>query len=281
MQSDRSSRCLSLAGAVRPNCLEHKALVRKWAAVIAAGGQAPIALQKVTGVPSKAEVLFGGVPSGVRVARSAEEAGCTPVVVSCDSRIRTLPWPAECKFADAGETNIATVANGINALDDTDAILVMPSDLPLVSVEAICGFLEGCESRIVDSQEFLCVGLSRISAIERTHPSAKVSYLRLREGRFASGGFYAMSKSAFQRAHRLLEDASRNRKSQLKLALQFGVLNAIRYFSGQMSIPEAEKLAGRVFGAECFIVEDCHPDMVMDFDDAIDYEYLLRITEEK
>ena len=85
----------------------------------------------------KALIEIDGVPMAERVARVLEAAGCNPVVfVGGDQALaelgrRQVPdrWP--------GDGPLGGVVTALDALQDTDAVLVAACDLPDLTVDAV------------------------------------------------------------------------------------------------------------------------------------------------
>lgn len=258
--------------------MEHSALAR-WQAVVLAGGKPEPELRSLLGDEAKGLAVFDGKPSVLRVAEAFLNARFARVAVVGGAAVRqSIPDDERIVFAQPGETNISSAINGMRALKNADRIVFSPSDCPLLRWEDVARFCATIEQRLVGSecQKWFAAGLTPKAAVTAEFPDVEMKYLKLERTRFASGALYAASPEAVEYAAEKLQRSGKNRKSQLKLLLQFGFSDIIKYFLGRISLDDAERIAGKFLGGCGFIAANCHPRTAMDYDTAEDYEWLQR-----
>ena len=251
----------------------------RWGAVILAGGTAGESLTGATGEPVKGLVTFDGKPSVAYALDACRDAGIGKVALVAGEEIRKRIGALSGleRYAEPGSNNIQSARNGMAEIESDLPLLILPSDSPLISGDHLRGFIHSVSGRLgaMPPDRWFAAGIALKEEVEKRLPGAEYKYVRLKEGRFAAGGLYAASRQGVEAALKQLETASRNRKSQLKLALQVGVLNLCRYCLGLISLTDAERLAGRLLGGEAIIISDSHPFTTMDFDTPEDWSYLV------
>ncbi|RMG22075.1 MAG: hypothetical protein D6724_11105 [Armatimonadetes bacterium] len=249
--------------------------LERWWCVILAGGAAPDEIAQRYGVSSKADVSFGGRTSLERVVEACQSLpfGRLVAVVGDEARSEI----SGCEVRRAGRTNIESALSGVEGAEDSQPCLFLPCDLPLLDSSGVQAFVEEVDAWARPREDWFAVGLCPSSAIKEAFPDVPYRFLRFREGRFASGGYYAGSAGALRRAAETLGLGSRNRRAILKLAVRFGVLPFFRYLLGQVTVAEAAERAGRALGAACLIVTDADPFSTLDFDTLKDVEAIERL----
>lgn len=241
-----------------------------WAAVIAAGGAAEKDIREISGVENKALVPFRGRLSGEIVASACLEAGIPEVVVVADQTVRkSLANIAGVTFAEPGVNAIRSAQSGLSKLSEPKRVLFLSADLPLLTAESLREFIE-----LSHAADGFSAGLIREEALQSAYPGAPAKYVRFREGRFVAASVYGGSHHAFEKAIHVLENAVRNRKSQLKLLWQFGIGNLLRYGFGWATLKQAESALSRALGTRTTLITTAHPATAMDFDNAEDLQYI-------
>jgi hypothetical protein len=158
-------------------------------------------------------------------------------------------------------------------LDDRSRIIFLPGDLPLVKPEHVLDFARRLPS---GSEPWLAAGLtSEQQLVGKFGQIPGLRTMSLDGIKYAGGGLFAASNGGFQRAVDLVSQMSSNRKSQLRMAMRFGPISALRYFAGFMSTAQAEAAAGRLFECKSHVITGCAPETVMDVDEIEDWTFLV------
>ncbi len=257
---------------------EYQALKRGWGAVIAAAGEADPSLAAACGAKYKSLAILGGKPAVSYVLDACRLADLDQIaVVGQPEVIAALGELRENELtAQPGDSPFSSARNGLQQLHPALKVFFLPSDSPLISWFDLNTFQAKIDKRLWQNQSerWFAAGLSPKSEVQKHYPNAPYKYLRFFGERFASGALYAASRPAVEHAIEILERSIANRKSQLRLAWQFGLINLGLYLSGLMSLARAEKRAGRLLGGEAFIIPTCHPRTTLDFDDVADWQFL-------
>lgn len=249
----------------------------EWSAVVTAGGFASQRLQKVIGTYNKSLARLGGKTLLDRSLDAIKSSGIKRVAVVGDQQVRAIASAHELNpiVADRGSSPVMSAMSGVNALSPEGPILFVPADAPFMTGEHIrdCCSRIGTHTSRVD--QWLCVGVCSREQVEFELPRAPFKYVKLAEGEFATSSLYAATFGAVRRATDILDQLSKDRKSQFAIARRFGFGNLLRFFFGKLSMADVEQIASQTFGARGFLVPEVHPMTTFDIDSVQDWMYAL------
>ena len=229
------------------------------AIVLAGGGPDP---HLAPDLPSKAFLVLGGRPLVARVTdalRGARSIGRI-VVVGPPEPLRSLLDSSFEILPDQGSL-VDNIAVATSRLPGESRVLTVASDLPLITAEAIEGFLE------------LCTGDARLyyaivpeAAVEHRYPGARKTYVRLTDGVFTGGSVLLFDPEIIERVRPLVERIMAGRKKPWLLAQLFGWSLATRLIAGTLSIADAEARVQEVTGIRGRAVVVESPELALDID---------------
>ncbi|MBV8490980.1 MAG: nucleotidyltransferase family protein [Candidatus Eremiobacteraeota bacterium] len=216
-------------------------------AVVLAGGPADDVAQQQPGAPNKAFVRVGGVALVTRVIEALRASpSIRSIVVVAPVSSHLAP---ELRGADEMRPDGARIAdslrNGLAGFPGDDALLVVTSDLPILTPRSVDDFVE--RARALDADvAYGCVE-------KRVHiaafPEVPHTWARLRDGTFCGAGLVAMKPRALAQLERFIERLGAARKAPLRLASLFGWRVLARFAIGRLSIAQAEARATAILGA--------------------------------
>ena len=242
----------------------------RWSAVITAGGITPAELATATNAPHKALAKVGGKTSIQRVIDAIRAAHVEEIVVVADDKV-LASLDDYLLTATPGHNPASSARSGVDKLNNPEAILFIPADTPLLEPAHLQQFSSAIIRR-VRQEAWLAIGLCR--AAEITKINAPHKPIKLKGYPAVASSLMAASASGFSNALNVVEKASANRKSQLKIAMTAGLLNLIRYLTGTLTLSRAEMAAGRILRSQAIIIQDCHPHSALDIDDVADWHHL-------
>ncbi len=246
----------------------------KWSAVILAGGRLSPSLARLTQKTYQAELSFRGIRCLDYVIQVCKEAGLSEIVVSAPPCLHTSHQGVQ--WVNSGDTVIQTAFHGAETVQDAEALLFLPCDVPLLVPEHIRAFMGEVEGRAGSlAQPWVALGLSPRKWVRCEFPGAPYRFLRFTEGAFSAGALYAASLSALRQVREFLLSAGERRKSLPRLLRLVGWRNAFRYLVRKISLDEADAFTQKLWGVRTIIVRNCHPFLTMDCDTVADYRYLL------
>ena len=237
-----------------------------WGVVIPAGGLASASLAAEWGTDRKALVTLAGEPLVTYGVRAVEAAGIGPCVVVGHHDLREHVLSAT--WVPEAQGQMANARAGVEALPEVNALLFLPADAPLITPEGLRQFVTGIEARRPDPEgAWFAAGLCRTLDFRAELPDWPMKSLRLRDGRWQSGAFFATSRAGFLAAESLLQELAGNRRNQLAMAWRVGFGPMLKYLSGHLTRDDAERILARALGGPCYVIPEMEPAAVADLDE--------------
>jgi GTP:adenosylcobinamide-phosphate guanylyltransferase len=245
------------------------------AVVLAGGPQDEVALMQ-PGAPNKAFVRIGERTLVGRVlAAMRSAAGIGQLIVVSPPEMREHP---DLTLADElrpdGVHITESLRNGLAGLPADDDVLIVASDLPVLSATAVEDFVAGVKVLGADVV-YGCV--ERRVHLDR-YPDVPHTWARMRDGTFCGGGIVAMKPRAMPQLERFIERLGAARKHPLKLASLFGWDMLARFALGRLTIAAAEARASRILHAPVRALISPHPETAVNVDRASDVDLARRLV---
>lgn len=229
------------------------------AIVLAGGGPDP---QLAPDLPNKAFLSIGGRPMVVRIIdalRAAQSIDRIVVVGPAAPLASLLGSPIEIVPEEA--SMVENIAAAVTRLRGVSRVLSIASDLPLVTAEAIEGFLAACTG---DAELYYAIVPQ--TAVERQYPGASKTYVRVTDGVFTGGSLLLFDPGIIDRVRPLVERIMAGRKKPWLLAQLFGWSMATKLIAGALSIAEVEARVQEVAGIRGKAVILERPELALDID---------------
>ncbi|MDN5331028.1 MAG: hypothetical protein PWP45_253 [Tepidanaerobacteraceae bacterium] len=195
------------------------------------------------------------------------------VVVGPKEKLGPLLKNYKVDVVDEGAELIDNVMKGLECFSDEDEVLILNSDIPMITPEALDDFVKRAEKLDAD----FAYPIIPKEDTEKKYPGAKRTYVRVKEGTF-TGGNVAIVKAGS--AKRCLERA-RNfflyRKSPWKLAGILGIPIVLKFLLGRLTITEIEKRVFELFGIKARAVISRFPEIGSDVDKESDLELARKV----
>ncbi len=216
-------------------------------AVVLAGGPRDDVARLQEGAPNKAFVDIGGVTLVGRVlaALRASSSIGRIVAVAPPSANGHAGLALADELRPDGVRIADSLASGLDGFAPRDAVLIVASDLPVLTVPAVDDFVRGVRALDADA----IYGCVEKSVHLARFPGVPHTWARMREGTFCGGGIVALRPRAMPSLLRLIERLGAARKDPFKLASLFGWDVLARFALGRLTIAQAESRASRILGA--------------------------------
>lgn len=219
-------------------------------AVILAGGENSSELKKIAPYEKEALIIIGNYPMIYYVYNALRATpAINNIIISgpVDALRNILPRDDKLLFVEGGENAIESFAQAVEIMDKkelTDKVLVVPTDVPFITSEAIEDFLNCCEEQQAD----FYYPLTRKEVNEHKYPGVVRTYVRLKEGIFTGGNLFLLRSEHIPACLEIGVKLFNRRKNPLAMASLFGVSLVWRYLLGQLSIQMVEKRFSEVVG---------------------------------
>jgi len=242
---------------------------------ILAGGSAG-SLAQAQGVGAKALVQIEGRPMLDWVLDAVEEAGEPTEIVIVEGPDRPISRAGQGRgvevVAASGTGFLDSLTAAASAFPDAGRLFVATGDLPLLTDEAVDGFIRSCHN----SQAELLYPIVQAEQLERAFPGRGKTTVRLREGRFTGGNLAALSRRFILQQGPTIAETFARRKSPLGMCRLFGWGFVLRLVLGRLSVADLEDRGTQMLGAELEAVPVEWPGIGFDVDDAEDLELARR-----
>lgn len=216
-------------------------------AVVLAGGPADEVAARQSGAPNKAFVTIGGTTLVERVLtalRAAPSIGRI-VVVAPQQVAGSASVAGADELRPDGRRITESLRNGLAGFEPDAALLVVASDLPILTADAVEDFV----SRVRALDADVAYGCVEKRVHVAKFPSVPHTWARLRDGTFCGGGIVAIKPRALPLLERFIERLGAARKHPVRLASLFGWDVLVRFAFGRLTIAQAEARASAILGA--------------------------------
>ncbi|MEO6834935.1 MAG: nucleotidyltransferase family protein [Candidatus Tumulicola sp.] len=216
-------------------------------AVVLAGGPTDALARLQPGAPNKAFVAIGGVTLVERVLSALRAASSIGrIVVVAPPAVRAHPGLALAdELRPDGVRITESLRSGLAGFPPDDGVLVVASDLPILTAAAV----EDFAARAHDLDADIAYGCVEKFVHVARFPEVPHTWARLRDGTFCGGGLVSMKPRVLPLLERFIERLGAARKHPFRLASLFGWDVLARYAVGRLAIADAETRAARILGA--------------------------------
>jgi molybdopterin-guanine dinucleotide biosynthesis protein A len=233
------------------------------AVVLAGGPQDEVALLQ-PGAPNKAFVEIGEVTllgHVLRALRAARGVGRLVVVAPLAMQEhRDLAMADELRPDGVHITE--SLRNGLSGFDPTQDVLIVASDLPVLTPAAVEDYISRAGPLAAD----VVYGCVEKSVHLRRYPAVPHTWARMREGTFCGGGIVALKPRALPLLERFIERLGAARKHPFRLASFFGWDMLARFALGRLTIAAAEARATKILGASVRALVSPYPETAVNVD---------------
>lgn len=155
-------------------------------------------------------------------------------------------------------------------------ILIVTSDIPMITKEAIEDFIEKCGRK--DADFYYSVIDKKENDMK--YPGVRRTYARLWEGKFTGGNVFCFNPAVKDRCRDFAEKMLEYRKSPAKMAgiLGFGFL--LRLALGVLTINAIQKKCESLLGIRAAVIISSYPEIGNDVDRLSDLEYVERFMQQ-
>lgn len=245
-------------------------------AVVLAGGPLDDVARLEPGAPNKAFVRIGDrtlVGRTLDPLRASAQIGRI-VVVTPPSAWEHPDLRDADELRPDGARITESLRNGLSGLAPDEDVLIVTSDLPILSVAAVDDFAE----RVARVNADVVYGCVEQNAHLARFPEVPHTWARMRDGTFCGGGLAAMKPRALPLLERFIERLGAARKHPFKLASLFGWDILARFALRGLTIAQAEARASRILGAPVRALVSSYADMAVNVDRVSDVELARRLV---
>jgi len=175
-----------------------------------------------------------------------------------------------------GGSMLDNVINGLKPFVSDGHVIIMSSDIPFITSDAIEHFVEQSELSGAD----FCYPIIERSVNETKFYDFKRTYIKLKDGTFTGGNAVYIAPSIISDHMELIEELIEARKQPLKMIEIVGGALAIDLATGRATVEAIEKRIAQVFGIKAKAIISPYAEISQDVDKDDDIKATLRILEE-
>jgi molybdopterin-guanine dinucleotide biosynthesis protein A len=249
--------------------------------VLPAGGRIAGEFAREAGADVKALVRLGGWTILERTLATLEATGRVGrTVVIGPEEVRPIAAArAVSAVLPEGESGPANIMRGLEWLHDANGghhakrVLVLTTDLPFLTPEAIVKFLDACPS---DSA--ICMPILNGKEFEERFSYREARYLRLRDGEWMIGCAFLIDPAAVMDNRDVIESVFAARRSKLGMVRLLGPLFALRFVTHRLTVQHIEERCLQILRCTGKSIRCTAPELAFDLDYLDDYRYAVRFA---
>jgi len=179
------------------------------------------------------------------------------------------------EILNPGNSILRNMEIGLNFFNSADNLLLLTSDIPLITPEAIDEFLEICTKRKA------CIGYPIITKenIVKKYPETERTYVKMKEGIFCGGNIVFFKPEVFFQKKKLIKELFDNRKATWKYVKILGLKFIIKFLFKTLTLEEVEKRVTDIFGYDSIAAMISYPEIMIDLDKPSDLKLIRKCLE--
>lgn len=246
------------------------------AALVMAGAPNDGPLKDADPAPYEALIRIGGRPMieyVLEVLRAAPSVG--PVgIVGPTAELKAAVRLEDELLIEPGRgmlDNLERGARELRAAGHTGHLLVVTSDIPLVSVEAVESFLSRCRARRASAPQDgpgfdAYYPMVRREASEARFPGVRRTYVGLRDGQFTGGNFVLLNPDMVIERRHLFDQVVALRKDPLGMARLLGFGFIVSFLFRRLTAADIERIVREKLGIHGAVIDVPHAEVGFDVD---------------
>jgi len=171
-------------------------------------------------------------------------------------------------YVEPGDSLFNNIRLGAIALDSKGPVLLVTSDIPLVTSEAIDDFVE----KAMERKGEVYYSLISQEACERSFPGMQRTYVKLKEGMYTGGNLGMVEADVIRNASEEISQFFMHRKSTLRLSRILGPNILLRFALGRLKLAQIEKRIEKTTGYKGAGILSDHAEIAFDVDKPSDLE---------
>ncbi|NLB42729.1 MAG: NTP transferase domain-containing protein [Clostridiales bacterium] len=168
-----------------------------------------------------------------------------------------------------------SVKAGLSPFIDDSAVLVVTSDIPMITGEMITDFIK----LSFDQGGDFCYPIVNKQLNDVQFPSVERTYVRLKEGTFTGGNIIFLKPTKWEPCEEFAQNMIQYRKQPWKIAKLLGVKFLLGLLMGNLSITEVEERVHELLSIEASAIIVDYPEIGNDVDKHSDVEMVMKYFE--
>jgi GTP:adenosylcobinamide-phosphate guanylyltransferase len=244
-------------------------------AIVLAGALNKPPLELVSGERLEALISVAGRPmvqwviDAIRASKSVDRI----IVVGPSDELKQRVSGDNVVFVDPGDSILENVKRGAKHVRPSRRALVVTSDIPLLTGEAIDDFVARCQDDFVQ----VFYSIVRREAIERAFSGISRTYVTVKDGIFTGGNLLLLDSDIFDRFGQVIHRAISLRKRPIEMCRLLGLRCMVKYLFRSLSIADIERRVEHILSLRGRGIVSDFPEVGIDVDKPEDYHRIQEI----
>ena len=246
-------------------------------ALILAGTKEKGPLEIAENVDNKALIMIDGRPMIEYIVDALNNSENIDKILVVGPKNELHPYIGKKveEILNPGNSILENMEIGLNYFNSADNLLLLSSDIPLITPEAINEFLSICTKRKA------CIGYPIITKenIIKKYPETERTYVKMKEGVFCGGNIVFFKPDVFFQNKKLIKELFDNRKATWKYAKILGLKFILKFLFKALTLEEIEKRVTDILGYNSVAVMVSYPEIMIDLDKLSDLKLIQKCLE--
>jgi len=246
-------------------------------ALILAGTKKKGSLEIAENVDNKALIIIDDRPMVTYIVDALNHSENIDKIIVVGPKNELHPYIGQKveEILNPGNSILENMERGLKYFNSDDNLLILTSDIPLITPEAIDEFLNICTKRK------LCIGYPIITKenIIKKYPETERTYVKMKEGILCGGNIVFFKPEVFFQNKEMIQELFNNRKNNLKNAKILGLKCILKFLFKTLTIEDAEKRVTDLIGYNSGAVMVSYPEIMIDLDKLSDLKLIRKCLE--
>ena len=246
-------------------------------ALILAGTKEKGPLEIAENVDNKALIMIDGRPMIEYIVDALNNSENIDKILVVGPKNELNPYIGKKveEILSPGNSILKNMDIGLNYFNSDNSLLLLTSDIPLITPEAIDEFLEICTKR----KAFIGYPIITKERIVKKYPETERTYIKMKEGVFCGGNIVFFKPDVFFQKKELIRELFDNRKSTWKYAKILGLKFILKFLFKTLTLEEVEKRVTDIIGYNSIAVMVSYPEIMIDLDKLSDLKLIRKCLE--
>ena len=246
-------------------------------ALILAGTKEKGPLEIAENVDNKALIMIDGRPMIEYIVDALNNSENIDKILVVGPKNELNPYIGKKveEILNPGNSILENMDIGLNYFNSDDSLLLLTSDIPLITPEAIDEFLGICTKR----KAFIGYPIITKERIVKKYPETERTYIKMKEGVFCGGNIVFFKPDVFFQKKELIKELFDNRKSTWKYAKILGLKFILKFLFKTLTLEEVERRVTDIIGYNSIAVMVSYPEIMIDLDKPSDLKLIRKCLE--
>lgn len=247
-------------------------------AVVLAGAQNSSPITDAFGVKNKAFIPINGKPMIqyiLEVLKSLDQIKDIVVVGPMEDLGKIEKLNSFVLVPEKGDI-VDNVKEGFRHLSGEDPTLILTSDIPMITREALEDFISKSHAEKAD----FYYPIIKKEYCEDKYPGVIRTFVHLDEGSYTGGNIFIIDPLVLETAAQEASEFIALRKKPHMLALKLGPVFILKFMLKKLGVREAEKRVSQILKIKARAVRCSYPEIGTDVDKETDLELVKKILNE-